>query len=149
MIAAETAASLPTSASTPEETSQAAPESNPRTPAAKARIALIGTCGRSEMYIRAIFGEHAGVAALPGADVVSGSVDQDATLDGAAPVVFSTTAANVLAHPDELLEECFGPATLLIEYRDADELSAVLAKVPGSLAATVHAQPGEDISGLV
>ena len=81
--------------------------------------------------------------------IVSGTADQDATRDGAAPVVFSTSAANVLERPDELLEECFGPTTLLIEYTDQAELSAVLAKVPGSLTATVHAQPGEDVSGLV
>ncbi len=64
-------------------------------------------------------------------------------------MVFSTSAANVLERPDELLEECFGPTTLLIEYTDQEELSAVLAKVPGSLTATVHAQPGEDVSDLV
>ena len=89
------------------------------------------------------------VAAVPNVDIVSGTVDQDATVNGAAPVVFSTSAANVLERADELLEECFGPTTLLIEYQDQDELSKVLAKVPGSLTATVHAQPGEDVSGLV
>ena len=52
------------------------------------------------------------------------------------------SAANVLERPDELLEECFGPTTLLIEYADQEELSAVLAKVPGSLTATVHAPAG-------
>ncbi|MCP9001060.1 aldehyde dehydrogenase (NADP(+)) [Pseudarthrobacter sp. RMG13] len=89
------------------------------------------------------------VAALPDVTIVSGSADQDATLDGAAPVVFSTSAANVLERPDELLEECFGPTTMLIEFSGQEELSAVLAKVPGSLTATVHAQPGEDIGDLV
>lgn len=89
------------------------------------------------------------VAALPAVDVVSGSVDQDAAAHGAAPVVFSTTAANVMDRPEELLEECFGPTTLLIEYTTGAELMAALAKVPGSLTATVHAQPEEDISGLV
>ncbi|MEV7133892.1 aldehyde dehydrogenase (NADP(+)) [Arthrobacter sp. NPDC093128] len=89
------------------------------------------------------------VASLPDVTIVSGTADQDATRDGAAPVVFSTSAANVLERPDELLEECFGPTTLLIEYTDQAELSDVLAKVPGSLTATVHAQPGEDVSGLV
>jgi NADP-dependent aldehyde dehydrogenase len=89
------------------------------------------------------------VAAQPAVEVVSGTVDQNATLDGAAPVVFSTTAANVLERPEDLLEECFGPATLLIEYRDQMELSEVLAKVPGSLTATVQAEAGEDVSGLV
>jgi len=89
------------------------------------------------------------VAAVPGVDVISGTADQDATRDGAAPVVFSTSAANVLERPDELLEGCFGPTTMLIEYSGQEELSDVLAKVPGSLTATVHAQPGEDVSGLV
>ncbi|MEE2522238.1 aldehyde dehydrogenase (NADP(+)) [Pseudarthrobacter sp. J75] len=89
------------------------------------------------------------VASLPDVAVVSGTVDQDAGANGAAPVVFSTSAANVLQRPDELLEECFGPTTLLIEYSGPEELSQVLAKVPGSLTATVHAQPDEDVSALV
>ncbi|AUZ35864.1 aldehyde dehydrogenase (NADP(+)) [Arthrobacter sp. PGP41] len=90
-----------------------------------------------------------GFASVEGVEVVSGSVDQDAVANGAAPVVFSTTAARVLESPGELLEECFGPTTMLIEYADQEELSAALAKVPGSLTATVHAQPNEDISALV
>ncbi|AOY69978.1 aldehyde dehydrogenase (NADP(+)) [Paenarthrobacter ureafaciens] len=90
-----------------------------------------------------------GVAELPGVTLVSGTAEQDALADGAAPVVFATTAANVVERPEELLEECFGPTTLLIEYANQDELSQALAKVPGSLTATVHSQPGEDISALV
>ncbi|MBT2532364.1 aldehyde dehydrogenase (NADP(+)) [Arthrobacter sp. ISL-48] len=89
------------------------------------------------------------VAAVPNVVIVSGTADQDATRDGAAPVVFSTSAANVLERPDELLEECFGPTTMLIEYSGKEELANVLAKVPGSLTATVHAQHGEDVLGLV
>ncbi|MDT0168320.1 aldehyde dehydrogenase (NADP(+)) [Pseudarthrobacter sp. BRE9] len=88
-------------------------------------------------------------ASVDGVDVVGGTVDQDAAANGAAPVVFSTTAAKVLERPQQLLEECFGPTTILIEYTDREELSVVLAKVPGSLTATLHAQPGEDIAGLV
>ena len=88
-------------------------------------------------------------ASVPGVDVVSGSVDQDAAADGAAPVVFSTSAAQVLERPEQLLEECFGPTTMLIEYTDQAQLSEVLAKVPGSLTATVHAEPGENVTGLV
>ncbi|SER07396.1 NADP-dependent aldehyde dehydrogenase [Arthrobacter sp. OV608] len=88
-------------------------------------------------------------ASVQGVEVVSGTVDQDAVANGAAPVVFSTTAAMVQENPGQLLEECFGPTTMLIEYTDRAELSAVLAKVPGSLTATVHAQPGEDVSALV
>ena len=88
-------------------------------------------------------------ASVPGVDVVSGSVDQDAAADGAAPVVFSTSAAQVLERPEQLLEECFGPTTMLIEYTDQAQLSEVLAKVPGSLTATVHAEPGENVTSLV
>lgn len=81
--------------------------------------------------------------------VISGAVDQDAVSDGAAPVVFSTRAETVLADPASILEECFGPTTVLIEYRDQEELARVLAVVPGSLTATVHAQPDEDVTELV
>ncbi|MDQ0767761.1 NADP-dependent aldehyde dehydrogenase [Pseudarthrobacter defluvii] len=88
-------------------------------------------------------------ASVDGVDVVSGSVDQDAVANGAAPVVFSTSAAKVLERPEQLLEECFGPTTILIEYADQDELAAVLAKVPGSLTATLHSEQGEDIGALV
>lgn len=88
-------------------------------------------------------------ASVPGVNVAFGTVEQDAAADGAAPVVFSTSAATVLERPRELLEECFGPTTLLIEYTGTDELAAVLAKVPGSLTATVHAQPGEEVTSLV
>ncbi|WP_028278927.1 aldehyde dehydrogenase (NADP(+)) [Arthrobacter sp. H5] len=89
------------------------------------------------------------LAAQAGVAVVGGTVDQYATADGAAAVVLSTTAETVLEHPDALLEECFGPTTLLIEYRDRAELERALGVLPGNLTATVHAQPGEDVSGLV
>ncbi|UTT68969.1 aldehyde dehydrogenase (NADP(+)) [Arthrobacter sp. DNA4] len=88
-------------------------------------------------------------ASVEGVDVVSGSVDQDAVANGAAPVAFCTSAAKVLENPEQLLEECFGPTTILIEYKDREELAAVLAKVPGSLTATLHSEQGEDIKALV
>ncbi|MGA7205416.1 MAG: aldehyde dehydrogenase (NADP(+)) [Specibacter sp.] len=91
----------------------------------------------------------ANLAGQPGVTVVCGTAAQNAEADGASAVVFSTTAANVIARPAELLEECFGPTTLLIEYRDDAELAAAVALVPGSLTATVHAEDGEDIAPLV
>lgn len=84
-----------------------------------------------------------------GVELVSGTVDQDAAANGAAPVVFATAAAAVIANPGPMLEECFGPTTLLIEYASPDELSRALDLVPGSLTATVHAEPEEDISAVV
>ncbi|MGH3264372.1 MAG: aldehyde dehydrogenase (NADP(+)) [Trebonia sp.] len=48
------------------------------------------------------------------------------------------------AHLDgELLEECFGPVTVLVRYRDAVEAEATLSRLGGSLTATLHAEPGE------
>lgn len=91
----------------------------------------------------------ASLAAQPDVMVLAGATDQDAEANGAAPVLFSTSAASVIAHPGELLEECFGPTTLLIEYGSDAELEQVLALVPGSLTATVHAEVGEDIAALV
>jgi len=43
----------------------------------------------------------------------------------------------------ELLEECFGPVTVLVRYRDPAEAEAVLARLGGNLTATLHADPDE------
>ncbi len=53
-------------------------------------------------------------------------------------------AADLVAHSDTLLEECFGPAALVVEYDDADDLDRALAALPGSLTATVHADPSTE-----
>jgi NADP-dependent aldehyde dehydrogenase len=65
------------------------------------------------------------------------------------PVVLTTTIDNFLEHSDELLQEAFGPLTLLVEYRALDEVITALARVGGSLTATAHSEPEEDIDGLV
>jgi NADP-dependent aldehyde dehydrogenase len=59
------------------------------------------------------------------------------------PRLFRTTAAALVADPAALTGEYFGPNSLVVEYRDADELLAALATVEGSLTATVHSEPGE------
>jgi NADP-dependent aldehyde dehydrogenase len=43
----------------------------------------------------------------------------------------------------DLLEECFGPVTVLIRYRDAADAETVLSRLGGSLTATLHAESGE------
>jgi NADP-dependent aldehyde dehydrogenase len=62
------------------------------------------------------------------------------TPDG--PQLFTTTVTELLARP-ELREEVFGPASLIVEYGSEDELMAAAAAVPGSLTATIHAEPGD------
>jgi NADP-dependent aldehyde dehydrogenase len=58
--------------------------------------------------------------------------------------VFATTAAAVLADPGSLLAECFGPATLVVEYSSFEEALNVVRAVGGSLTATLHAEPSDD-----
>ncbi|MFK3980817.1 aldehyde dehydrogenase (NADP(+)) [Micromonospora sp. NPDC050397] len=59
--------------------------------------------------------------------------------------LLAVAVPDLLARPQELLAECFGPAALLVEYADETELLAALAVLPGSLTATVHAElPADD-----
>ena len=54
---------------------------------------------------------------------------------------FLTVAADKLAAEgayDLLLEECFGPVTVVARYVDDAEANAVLSRLPGNLTATVH-----------
>lgn len=76
-------------------------------------------------------------------EVVVGDPSTAVDSGRAAPVVLTTTVEAVLAEPDRLLTECFGPTTLLVRYRDEQELLAGLRSFPGSLTATVHAEPHE------
>ncbi|MBU3869814.1 aldehyde dehydrogenase (NADP(+)) [Streptomyces sp. 4503] len=50
---------------------------------------------------------------------------------------------------DVLLEECFGPVTVVARYESDDEISAVLGRLPGNLTATVQisAAEGEGTEG--
>ncbi|MFB6857367.1 aldehyde dehydrogenase (NADP(+)) [Streptomyces sp. NPDC056341] len=42
-----------------------------------------------------------------------------------------------------LLEECFGPVTVVARYEDDAEVTSVLSRLPGNLSATVHLSEGE------
>lgn len=71
------------------------------------------------------------------------------TTGGARPAILVTTAADVTLRPDTLLQEVFGPATLLVRYADSAELDAALQALPGSLTATLHAEASDDTVALV
>ncbi|WP_210479517.1 aldehyde dehydrogenase (NADP(+)) [Naasia sp. SYSU D00948] len=89
------------------------------------------------------------LASDPDVTVVAGPVEQDAAAEGAQPVVLATTARAVRERPDTLLEEVFGPTTLLIRYGSEEELLGALAEVPGSLTATLHAEADDDVASIV
>ncbi|MFD2687869.1 aldehyde dehydrogenase (NADP(+)) [Streptomyces phyllanthi] len=59
---------------------------------------------------------------------------------------FLTVPADKLAAEGEhdlLLEECFGPLTVVARYEDESEANAVLSRLPGNLTATVHLSEAE------
>ncbi|HEX6336213.1 MAG TPA: aldehyde dehydrogenase (NADP(+)) [Jiangellaceae bacterium] len=61
--------------------------------------------------------------------------------DLGAAALFAVAAADL---DGELLEECFGPSALLVEYRDYGQLLSVLGRLGGQLTASVHASDHED-----
>jgi NADP-dependent aldehyde dehydrogenase len=85
--------------------------------------------------------------ALTGADGVrelaSGSAAPDAGA-WAQPVVYGTDTSVFQTDPERLRTECFGPATVLVEWADADDLKAALRHLEGSLTATIHAAADDD-----
>ncbi|TXK19022.1 aldehyde dehydrogenase (NADP(+)) [Homoserinibacter sp. GY 40078] len=86
---------------------------------------------------------RAAATAVDGVEVLAGG-------GGAtAPTLLATDASVLLANAEVLLEEVFGPLTLLVRYADAAERESVLAELPGSLTATLHAEDSDDIDGLV
>jgi NADP-dependent aldehyde dehydrogenase len=78
---------------------------------------------------------------VPGVSVVV----EAAAVDGLAvsPTVVRTTVPAVLEHSEAILEECFGPASVIVEYDEFDELSAAANAFGGNLTATVHGEDGE------
>jgi NADP-dependent aldehyde dehydrogenase len=56
---------------------------------------------------------------------------------GHGPSVFTTSAASLLAHEDDLLHEAFGPAAIIVEYADLDEVMSCAAVVPNALTAGI------------
>jgi NADP-dependent aldehyde dehydrogenase len=59
------------------------------------------------------------------------------------PTLVALDAEHLLAGA-EVLQECFGPAAVVVEYGSRAELVAVLEALPGSLTASLHAQPAQE-----
>lgn len=59
------------------------------------------------------------------------------------PMIFGVNARHFIQSP-ELLEEVFGPAALLIECDDVDQLIAVAKHINGQLTATLHMAEEDD-----
>ncbi|AWE49592.1 MULTISPECIES: aldehyde dehydrogenase (NADP(+)) [Streptomyces] len=91
----------------------------------------------------------AGVAERTGLPEVESPVTPGAGGDHTVSAGFLTVAASALAEEgahDVLLEECFGPVTVVVRYDDEAEATRVLSRLPGNLTATVQLS-GEEAAG--
>ena len=68
----------------------------------------------------------------------------DVPTETPAPVLFRCTVADVLTRPMLLDLEMFGPAALLVEYTDLDDVLDLVDLFPGQLTATVHGADDPD-----
>lgn len=109
------------------------------------REAIGGTAAAPMLTPQIRDGFAKGSRDLAGADGVRllGSAPAAAAQRDAVPRLYSTTA-EVFRQTPRLAEECFGPSSVVVEYRDEDELIAAAAAVPGSLTASVHAEPADE-----
>ncbi|MFJ3338324.1 aldehyde dehydrogenase (NADP(+)) [Streptomyces sp. NPDC086766] len=83
----------------------------------------------------------AGTAERAGLPEVESPVTPSAGGEHSVSAGFLTVPASRLAAEgahDLLLEECFGPVTVLARYEDESEAAAVLSRLPGNLTATVQ-----------
>ncbi|MEH0443175.1 aldehyde dehydrogenase (NADP(+)) [Streptomyces sp. B21-102] len=88
----------------------------------------------------------AGVAERAGLPDVESPVTPGAGGEHTVSAGFLTVPAARLTAEGEhdlLLEECFGPVTVVARYEDDDEVRAVLSRLPGNLTATVQLSEGE------
>jgi NADP-dependent aldehyde dehydrogenase len=60
------------------------------------------------------------------------------------PMLLGTTIDDVIARPELLEQECFGPAALVVEYDGIDRVVEALGGVHGSLTGTVQAGSDDD-----
>ncbi|MFE5754354.1 aldehyde dehydrogenase (NADP(+)) [Streptomyces massasporeus] len=88
----------------------------------------------------------AGVAERAGLPDVDSPVTPGAGGEHTVSAGFLTVPASRLAAEGEhdlLLEECFGPVTVVARYEDETEVKAVLSRLPGNLTATVQLSEDE------
>jgi NADP-dependent aldehyde dehydrogenase len=85
-----------------------------------------------------------GITKLVGASGVTPMIEA-APVDGLSvgPTVIKTTVPVLLEQADTLLEECFGPASLVVEYDGPEEMLAAARAFSGNLTATVHGEESE------
>jgi len=75
------------------------------------------------------------------ANVANGLSNESAY--GVQPQLFAIDLAAFVENMERYTEECFGPAGLIVTYEDVGRVLALLADLPGSLTASVHADASD------
>lgn len=91
------------------------------------------------------------VLAAPGVKVLAeGDVRVDEDGQGwATPTIVSVPVSVLKEHREALLDESFGPLSIIVEYDNVDELAEIAEDLfEGNLTGTVHAADGEDSPAL-
>ncbi|TMR93919.1 aldehyde dehydrogenase (NADP(+)) [Nonomuraea basaltis] len=65
------------------------------------------------------------------------------------PKVFTTDLGTFAEKLPHIGEECFGPASIVVTYREISELRPVLERLDGSLTATVHGTDPDEAGEIV
>lgn len=72
--------------------------------------------------------------------------------DGATPTLVATDVPTLLEHREEILDEVFGPLSILVEYNSTREALDAAEAFEGNLTGTVHAEAHDDeafVDGLL
>lgn len=88
-------------------------------------------------------GYSQGLARLRGLDSIETLVTGSESGREVSASLLRTTVPQLVANSDVVLEECFGPVAIVVEYSDTDELQEAAAAFGGSLTATVHGATGD------
>ncbi len=80
-----------------------------------------------------------GLRRLRGRESLEPLLTGDQSDHGSSASLFKTTVPRLIEDAEEVLEECFGPTSIIVEHADDDELYAAASAFGGTLTATVHA----------
>lgn len=112
---------------------------------ASAAAATIGDPGPAALLTDRIADVYqtgiAALAALPGARVLTGGA-------ATAPTLVAVPGERLAASGIEL-DECFGPAAVVVEYEDPAQLTDFAHRMGAHLTATVHGEPDDDVAAAL
>lgn len=66
-----------------------------------------------------------------------------------APALFTTTVDETVTDPAIIRGEMFGPASVVVQYRDLADLQRAVERLEGQLTATIHAEADDDVTVLL